>query len=143
MGKRPSCQADSSGTNSAHYTGALTYTPRLNLRTLEEQWTVRLDGINVNGKEVARPGIPAVLDTGAELSFGPKEDIAAFYAQIPGSEAVELDQRIQYLVPCDTTAKVSLSIGGISYDIHPEDIVGGGYNIMSDKCIGGFIATPG
>jgi cathepsin D len=60
------------GTDSNHYTGAITYIP-LNHETY---WQVSLGGVTLNGKTVSSAP-NAVLDTGTSLLAGPTADVTA------------------------------------------------------------------
>lgn len=107
-------------------------------------WSVPLDGIKVNGKQTIRPGHGAIIDSGTTIIIGPTEDVAAYYAQIPGSKALpQADDSpfVMYTVPCEgKLPDVALTFGGVDYPIKQQDV---NWQANMDGCIGGINAMKG
>jgi len=108
-------------TNSSLYTGNIEYQ---SIPTdAVSYWTLPLTGLTVNSASITLPsgsGSYAAIDTGTTLIGGPATQVAALYAQIPNS-AASTTQQGYYTYPCSTTVNVSLSFGGKSWPINPED----------------------
>ncbi|CAG8784102.1 42020_t:CDS:1 [Gigaspora margarita] len=78
---------------------------------------------------------PAIIDTGTTLLIIPTEDAEELHKQIPGSEFDSQDN--VYLIPCNTTAVVSLVFGGVGYKIPPRDLT---FAPISDtQCVSAII----
>ena len=96
--------------------------------------------VSVNGKDLGLEGRTGILDTGTTLLIVPEADAKTIHAEIPGAKS---DGQSGYLVPCTTTAVVSLTFGGQQFDINPLDLV---YfpvdqNNLKGDCYSGI--TPG
>ncbi|CAG8665279.1 9071_t:CDS:2 [Racocetra persica] len=76
----------------------------------------------VDGNPVfSSPNITAIIDTGTSVIFAPPNDTAAIHEKIPG--AVFNSQNNIYIIPCNTTAIVSLRFGGVDYAIPSRDLI--------------------
>jgi hypothetical protein len=107
----------------------------------ESYWILPMTGLTVRGNNVAIPTGPAsfsAIDTGTTLVGGPKDAIAAIYAQIPGSQPGTGNSEGFYTYPCDTSVDVSLTFGGKSWPISPADFKMTQLN--SGMCVGAFFA---
>ncbi|KAK1999998.1 eukaryotic aspartyl protease [Colletotrichum falcatum] len=102
--------------NPDKYTGDITYTGVGN--TLGD-WAIPLDGIAYDGLKSGAAGKLAYIDTGTSYVFGPKDDVAAFHKNIPGSTADEAGTT--YKVPCDSNKDVTYSFSNVSYVISAKD----------------------
>ncbi|TFK76152.1 acid protease [Pluteus cervinus] len=103
-------------------------------------WQVNMDSVDVNGT-VAVQGLSAIIDTGTTLIIGDPTTVAQFYAAIPGSKnASESVGNGHFTVPCDTIPEVSLTFGGISFSIPPDEFNRGRVSKESLDCIGGISA---
>jgi cathepsin D len=101
-------------------------------------WILPLTGITVQGNEVTLPtgsSSFAAIDTGTTLVGGPPSAIAALYAQIPGSAPASGNYDGYYTYPCDTSVTVSLSFGGNSWPISPDDFK---MTESEGQCVGAF-----
>lgn len=131
--------SDDSGTDRTFYNGEVHYVPRKIYPTLESHWTIPLDGVKANGKQVVGPGRAAIIDSGTSIIVGPKNDVDAYYAQIPGSQAVREGNSDYYLYqfPCDAPLpKVAFTFGGVDFPISDIDINRNG----NGPCTGGVAA---
>jgi len=102
--------------NPDKYTGDITYTAVGNALG---DWAVPLDGIAYDGLKSGAAGKLAYIDTGTSYVFGPKDDVAAFHKNIPGSTADEAGTT--YKVPCDSNKDVTYTFSNISYIISAKD----------------------
>jgi cathepsin D len=113
------------GANSSLYTGDINFIPL----TQAQYWMIPMTSINVgNNQTIPLSGSNqnAVIDTGTTLIGGPKAILDQLYLQIPGANVgAELSPSLAdyYLVPCNTSTVVSLTFGGINYQISPQDFI--------------------
>ncbi|WQF81975.1 Putative aspartic peptidase A1 family, aspartic peptidase domain superfamily [Colletotrichum destructivum] len=106
--------------NPDKYTGDITYT---GVGNDLGDWAVPLDGIAYDGLKSGAAGKLAYIDTGTSYVFGPKDDVALFHKNIPGSTADE--EGTSYKVPCDSDKDVTFSFSNVSYVISAKDWRGG------------------
>jgi cathepsin D len=102
-------------------------------------WTLPMTDLTVQGNSVSLPSGSssyAVIDTGTTLVGGPAAQIAALYAQIPGSTAGTGDYQGYYMYPCSTTVNVTLSFGGKHWPISNADFQM--QQVSSSSCVGSF-----
>ncbi|KAK1966052.1 eukaryotic aspartyl protease [Colletotrichum sublineola] len=102
--------------NSDKYTGDITYT---GVGNKLGDWAIPLDGIAYDGLKSGAAGKLAYIDTGTSYVFGPKDDVAAFHKNIPGSTADEAGTT--YKVPCDSNKDVTYTFSNVSYVISAKD----------------------
>jgi len=106
-------------------------------------WQIALDGAQVSRKSVDVLGRQAIIDTGTTLIIIPPDDADAIHNAIPGSTK----QDGTYLVPSDTSAVVSFTFGGTTYNINPKDLtfadVGDGLSVsgIQGESLGGLEDT--
>ncbi|KAJ7215896.1 aspartic peptidase domain-containing protein [Mycena pura] len=93
------------------------------------RWSVLVDSMNVNGVDIpltsVLPATPsgklvAVMDTGTPTATLPPDVLYALYSNIPGALYSAEDDI--FIIPCDTSAVVTVVISGIPYPIHPLDL---------------------
>jgi len=75
---------------------------------------------SVDGKDLGLKGRTAILDTGTTLILAPAADAAAVHAKIPGAKD---DGQGGFVIPCTSTAVVSMNFGGQAFDINPVDLL--------------------
>ncbi|KAF7589143.1 hypothetical protein BBP40_004713 [Aspergillus hancockii] len=105
------------GVDKTKFTGDITYT---NAITGNNRWTIPLDDVSVNGNACHFTNKTAIIDTGTSYALIPPKDAAALHKLIPGSST----SGENFIVPCDSTAKVQLTFSGKSYTISPKDYIG-------------------
>ncbi|CAG8586375.1 24554_t:CDS:2, partial [Dentiscutata erythropus] len=103
------------GVDKSKFVGEITSNKLINNKGF---WEINLDGASVNNKDLCFEGRSAIIDTGTTLVIMPLEDAEEIHKQIPG--ATRMDN--QFVVPCDTKAKVAFTFGGVSYNIDPRDL---------------------
>ncbi|CAG8540464.1 5742_t:CDS:1, partial [Cetraspora pellucida] len=81
-------------------------------------WTIGLDDASVNKKALNLGKRNAIIDTGTTLAIIPPNDAEKIHNKIPGAVVVQN----QFCVPCNTTASVAFTFGGVSYSIDSRDI---------------------
>ncbi|KAJ6453262.1 aspartic peptidase domain-containing protein [Mycena vitilis] len=94
------------------------------------RWNLPLDGISVNGKPLAMPASVVsnnheqkpimLMDSGTPSAFFPVDLYNSIYGSIP--DALYSTAAKQWVVPCNTTATVTVVLGGQSFPIHPLDL---------------------
>ncbi|CAG8749467.1 13850_t:CDS:1, partial [Dentiscutata heterogama] len=105
------------GVDKSKFTGEITFNPVIpNIGF----WLITLVDASVNGKTALTLARPAIIDTGTTLLLIPPDDAAAIHKQIPGYEYDSQDD--VYIIPCNTTAVVSLNFGGVEYNIPSRDL---------------------
>ncbi|KAJ7588116.1 aspartic peptidase A1 [Mycena floridula] len=123
--------------NSSFYTGDVDYNSIPDGKT--SYWTQTISSITVQGSSITLSSDSdayAAIDTGTTLVGGPATDIAAIYAQIPGSAAGTGNYDGYYTYPCDTTVDVTMAFGGKSWSISSADFLLAQLN--KDTCLGAF-----
>jgi hypothetical protein len=76
--------------------------------------------VSVDGQDLGTQSRTAILDTGTTLIIAPAADAKAIHSKIPGAKT---DAEGHFIIPCTTTAVVSLTFGGKSFDINPADLL--------------------
>ncbi|KAJ7604840.1 aspartic peptidase domain-containing protein [Roridomyces roridus] len=130
------------GVNSSLYSGNIEF---LGLAAGGNQlglWMLGITAITVGGKsiDITPNATLAMFDTSSNEIIGPDADVRAIYAAIPGSSE-PTETVFQY--PCNTTVKVSISFGGQSWDIDPQDMNQGAVQSGSADCFGAFGSVTG
>ncbi|CAG8657176.1 6419_t:CDS:1, partial [Dentiscutata heterogama] len=82
-------------------------------------WQIVMDDALVNGSSLGLEGKSAIIDTGTTLVIVPPQDAELVHSRIPGAQ----NSDGTYLIPTDTTAVVSLTFGGVTYNIKTEHLV--------------------
>ncbi|KAF7796362.1 hypothetical protein EIP86_007539 [Pleurotus ostreatoroseus] len=101
------------------------------------QWAIALDAMKVNGVpfqlSTSTPGMPSgkiitLMDSGTSDALLPKEVVDFIYSNMPGSLFVGNvpNAAFQWLLPCNGTANVSFTYGGIDFPVHYQDLINGG-----------------
>ncbi|KAJ3715622.1 acid protease [Lentinula guzmanii] len=104
-------------------------------------WQIDLQAVNVNEK-AAVTGLSAIIDTGTTLIVGDPDNVAAFYAAIPGSaDASKTVGPGFFTVPCDAIPSVSLTFGGTAFTVSPDTFNLGLVSAGSNDCVGGVTAS--
>ncbi|KAF9093512.1 hypothetical protein BGX29_009899 [Mortierella sp. GBA35] len=120
------------GTDSAKYTGALTYVPV----TQEGYWQISIDDAGYSGQSLGQSS-QGIVDTGTTLIIVGDDCAQAIHNGIDGATN---DPNNGWLVPCsiaqDTTNYVSFSMGGADFkvplaDLAYEDLGDGSGNCFS------------
>ncbi|KAH8920748.1 acid protease [Atractiella rhizophila] len=126
------------GTDPNLFTGQITQYPLANQGTY---WLIPVTGVSVDGTSISVESENAAIDTGTSLIAGPTDDVAAIYAQIPGSAPYSRAQGY-YTVPCDFTGSIAFQFGGSSttWTINADDFLVG--QVSSTRCVGGLFTLP-
>ncbi|CAG8647199.1 4525_t:CDS:1 [Dentiscutata erythropus] len=98
------------------YSDSISYN---SLDTSNGFWQIVMDDALVNGKSLGLEGKSAIIDTGTTLVIVPPQDAELVHSFIPGAQ----NSDGTYLIPTDTTAVVSLTFGGVTYNIKTEHLV--------------------
>jgi hypothetical protein len=122
------------GADSSAAGGSLTTVPV----THEGYWQVNMDSINVGG-EPAISSLSAIIDTGTTLIVGDINSVAQFYESVPGAQDASSTLGSGfYTFPCNSSPEVSLSFGGVAFDISNTFSLGPATQ-GSSQCVGGII----
>jgi len=100
----------------------------------DQHWQIFLDAQNgivgpdgnaINATSVVNgsKNLTAVLDSGFSLPQVPRAISDAIYSRIPGSSFQNVSGGIGavWTFPCDVEVNISLSIGGVTFPVHPLD----------------------
>lgn len=115
----------------------------------DKGWQIPLDSFTLNRQRTTLPAAlkSAVIDTGSALTSGPRDVVAAIYAQIPGAErgsSSDTSGVEQWSIPCAADVRISLSFGGKDWAIKPTDMTAGRLEDGKDgtpRCLGGFFGA--
>lgn len=103
------------GVDTTKFDGTITYS-----KTITDIWTITLDDAYVEDKALGFKSKSATIDTGTTYILLPPDDAKTLFAAIPGSSF----SGGNWVVPCDSSAKLEFSFSGIKYSIEPEDYIG-------------------
>jgi cathepsin D len=124
-------------TNSSLYDGSIEYTSIPGGEGT--YWLIPLTSLTINGNAISLPSGDdsyAAIDTGTTLIGGPPNQIAAFFAQIPGSAPATGDWEGYYTYPCSSDVRVTMAFGGRDWAISPADFR---VQVIKDnQCISAF-----
>ena len=144
-------------TNSSLYTGNIDFQ---NIPSGQESyWILPVTSMTVQGNSVTLPtgtSSYAAIDTGTTLVGGPSAAIQAIYAQIPGStpgtgnyegyfiyrKRFRLARCLLFVSSifmssaCDTTVNLTVSFGGPSWPVSPQDFTL--TQLSNSQCVGAF-----
>ncbi|EJD36256.1 acid protease [Auricularia subglabra TFB-10046 SS5] len=117
------------------------------------RWAIEVASIEVGGKKTdliseltgGTTRAIAVVDTGATLSFIPKEITDLIYSGVPGAKYASTVG--VWVVPCTASIDVAFTIGRTRYFVDPLDVLSRPAEIKiggkaASVCIGGFIPAP-
>jgi hypothetical protein len=116
------------GVDKAHYTGDFTYVPL----SSEDYWSVKLDGLTVDGSAIGSTK-KAIVDSGTSLLAGPTEEVEAI------AKALDLGSILgkEYTVDCDKKYTLSYTVGGTEWTLDQDDMV---LANSGGSCIFGMLA---
>ncbi|KAI7943827.1 hypothetical protein MJO28_011355 [Puccinia striiformis f. sp. tritici] len=103
------------GIDQTKFDGNLTIFPNVNKKGF---WEGAMDTVKVGGKTILT-GRTGILDTGTTLMVLPAKDAATLHSNIPGASS---DNKGGFRIPCTNTVKISLSFGGVEFEINPVDL---------------------
>lgn len=103
------------GTDSAYYTGDITYVPLLSAT----YWEITLDNFEVDGTSyVTSSEHKAIVDSGTSILTGPSSEVSKIASSLGGKEIVPGE----YLVKCDYDGpNFDFTIDGNVYTLTPKD----------------------
>ncbi|KAJ7659832.1 aspartic peptidase domain-containing protein [Mycena rosella] len=122
------------------------------------RWSILVDAISVDGVGIpigsVVPNAPngslvVLMDTGTPTASLPPDILYAIYSQIPGASVAVQDDQMLFVIPCNSTSIVTVTIGGLPYPFHPLDLSdiytpvdnGDGQNYTA--CISSISSSPG
>jgi cathepsin D len=102
------------GTDSSKFTGNIEYH---GLSSTGGFWQIGDFSATVNGEIATSSGYQTIIDTGTSIIIAPVADANAFYAKIPGSQALTGGDAGLYSFPCSFASSVTFSWGGKNWPI--------------------------
>ncbi|KAJ7844907.1 aspartic peptidase A1, partial [Mycena olivaceomarginata] len=125
------------GTNTSLYQGAIEYLPTT--APSNTTWNLDVKEIIVQGTTVQITPASAAFSFLSLNISGPASDVAAIWAAVP--DAVPSTTHSGYYeFPCTTNVNVSVSFGGLSWNINPVDMNIGAVKPGSSNCLGAIYA---
>ncbi|GAA5894553.1 pepsin-like aspartic protease [Sporobolomyces salmoneus] len=114
---------------------------------MESYWVIPMDQVNINGTNVTSTsggGEPqyVAIDTGTTLIGGPREVVGNLYSQVEGAQAATGRYSGYYSYPCEHDVEVTLTFGGVAYNMSSSDFNLGPFGVDSttnrSTCLGAF-----
>ncbi|GAA6043251.1 hypothetical protein JCM8097_008487 [Rhodosporidiobolus ruineniae] len=125
------------GVDTSAYSGSINW---VNLAS-KGYWSIPLDAVTVGGTDIGLSFDQVVIDTGTTLIGMPTSAAESIYAQIPNSQAINLDgESGYYAFPCSQTVDVTLTFGGVSYAIDSDQFNAGAVSRSGSLCLGAVFA---
>ncbi|GAA6022620.1 hypothetical protein JCM11491_000703 [Sporobolomyces phaffii] len=129
--------------NASLYSSEINYVPIPN--GMESYWVVPMDQVTVNGTNVTTTGGATqyvAIDTGTTLIGGPRDVVGNLYAQVEGAQAATGRYTGYYSYPCEHNVSVSLTFGGVAYNMSSSDFNLGPFGVDAttnrSTCLGAF-----
>ncbi|TFK23071.1 aspartyl protease [Coprinopsis marcescibilis] len=125
------------GRNTSLYSGDIEFLD-LPATPVPSFWALPLRRVTVQGRTVSistQNGALTAIDTGTTLIGGPSADVQAIWNAIPGAEPATSSPGFWYY-PCSTSVNITLSFGGRSWPISPDDMNLGRISLLGDRCLG-------
>ncbi|EPQ51649.1 acid protease [Gloeophyllum trabeum ATCC 11539] len=137
--------------NDSLYTGSIDYQ---NVPSDQvAYWTLPVTSLTVQGKSISLPTSGsnqyAAIDTGTTLIGGPSDLVQSLYSNIDGAQAGTGSWEGYWFYPCSTSVSSSISFGGPSWSISPDDFEHTQVDSSGTQCVGAFFEvntgdnTPG
>ncbi|KJA26381.1 hypothetical protein HYPSUDRAFT_318649 [Hypholoma sublateritium FD-334 SS-4] len=103
-------------------------------------WGAAVDAVKVGNQNMGWSNRTIVMDTGTTLILAPKSDAQAIHNAIPGAQY----DGNGFMVPCNMTTVLSLTIGGNAFTVEPRDIAFHPVEEGSATCVSGIsVGTVG
>ncbi|KAH9481636.1 putative aspartic-type endopeptidase CTSD [Psilocybe cubensis] len=99
-------------------------------------WGVNVDAVQVGTQNMNWSNRTIVLDTGTTLMVAPQHDVDAIHSKIPGARF----DGSGWIVPCNMTTSIALTIGGQKFPMDPRDIAFYPVEYESPECMSGIAA---
>jgi len=139
------------GTDTSLYTGDIDYND-MPSGAVPSYWLQEVKNLTVHGSEIivnSTNGV-AAIDTGTTLIGAPTNYVEEIWGAVPGSEALTGEYQGMYAYPCSTDLSISVSFGGISWQISNADMSIADFTTTEDSgsmCVGaifdlGSLAEP-
>lgn len=107
---------------------------------LQGYWQIDMDSISVGDKEAVSK-LSVIVDSGTTLIIGDAANVKGFWAAVPHSaDASQTAGEGFYTFPCDSKVDASVTFGGKSYTISPENLNLGTVSEGSSDCVGSIVA---
>ncbi|KAF9898208.1 hypothetical protein BX616_004337, partial [Lobosporangium transversale] len=100
------------GVNPARYTGEITYVDCVAMRP----WSIPVNGMTVNGKDIPTNGAIAAIDTGTTAMLMPKTTADAINSAIPGAISLPQEGGL-WVLPCSGDAPITITFGNFKAEI--------------------------
>ncbi|KAG9077974.1 Type I transmembrane sorting receptor [Ceratobasidium sp. UAMH 11750] len=125
------------GTNSALYTGDITYSAL----TSKTYWLTNGES-SVNGKVAYKGGM--IIDSGTTLMVGEANSVKAWWQTVQGAKpCTTCGGEGYYTFPCSSPPKVAFSFGGASYDLKSDFFNIGSADPSGQACVGALAGSSG
>ncbi|KAK6339100.1 hypothetical protein TWF696_009885 [Orbilia brochopaga] len=120
------------GVDNVRIEGGSTALKYYGLNRTSDLWSIRMDDVLVDGKNVGFDGgRNVVIDTGTALILIPPDDALKIHQSIAGTQS----NGQTFYIPCNTNVSLELVFGGDKYAISSKDYVGDVVNATSNLCL--------
>ena len=103
--------------DTSRYTGNLNY---ISVSSGSDMWEIPVTDALVDNSACSFTGRSVVIDTGTSYILLPFQDALTLHDLIPGTAHAGED----FTIPCDATAEVQFTFGGVTYSVGPQDYLG-------------------
>lgn len=117
------------GTDDSLFTGSVEYHSLVS----ERQWKIGGANLAVGGT-TALSGANAIFDTGARLIHISPAEARTLCSNVPGSQLFD-SANGYYSAPCNSLPNISITFGGLNWDISQANINLGETTLGSGKCV--------
>ncbi|KAG9121485.1 Type I transmembrane sorting receptor [Ceratobasidium sp. 392] len=125
------------GTNSALYTGDITYSSL----TSKTYWLTN-GSSSVDGKVAYSGGM--IIDSGTTLMVGEAKSVKAWWQSVKGANpCTSCGGEGYYTYPCSSPPKLTFTFGGASYDLKSDFFNIGSADQSGQACVGALVGSTG
>ncbi|KAF9556704.1 acid protease [Agrocybe pediades] len=127
------------GVNNSLFTGDIEFLDMPSTGGPDMFWVLNVESVTVNGQNIpittSGGASLAAIDTGTTL-LGAPSDVAAAIWKVVGGTPDATDGSGLFEFPCDTQVSVTLSFGGKTWTINPQDMIFNQLSTRSRLCTG-------
>ncbi|KAG9319154.1 hypothetical protein KVV02_004112 [Mortierella alpina] len=116
------------GLNDSHFTGSLTYLP---VESAMTQWQVAIADVAYHKRSLGISLMATIASANSLIQLD-RQSANVFYNAIPGANRVS---PTRWSVPCNQIANVTMTMGGVEFQIPATSISQGPVSVGSNQCL--------